>query len=539
MKQILQKFRSIRMRMIMLCMVLLLIPCLIIGLVSYHETKSRLTDSGKMQLKNDVQLVLEMIEALDIQVKSGKVSLEEAQEQVKQQILGKKDANGHRPINRKIDLGQYGYIFIYDQKGNALAHPLNEGKNLWDSRSPDGILVQQELVKQAIGGGGFTSFEWELPNDPNETAPKITYSNLDPNWGWVVCAGTYLSDFNKGADGIFYILVVTLLGASIIGSIITFLYAGRLTKPIELMVTHVQQIADGDLREDLPIRTKDEVGQLASSLNHMVGQFRQLIGGIIQSSMNVAAASQQISASTEEIAGGSSEQARASQTITDLFKELNIAIYNVARNAEKAAELANDTARTAQAGGQEVAVSIEGMNKIKEQMGLLEQDSNKIGEIIEVIDDISDQTNLLALNAAIEAARAGEQGRGFAVVADEVRKLAERSGEATKQITRIIKGMQNNTKVSVSSVADGVEKSLQTGKAFEKIISMVNESADKVSEIAAAGEQQSAQTEEVLRSIESIAAASGEAAAAAEQTASTSQSLAQLAEEFEPFRVPI
>lgn len=172
------------------------------------------------------------------------------------------------------------------------------------------------------------------------------------------------------------------------------------------------------------------------------------------------------------------------------------------------------------------------MTRVNEQMSKLEEDSNKIGEIIEVIDDIAEQTNLLALNAAIEAARAGDQGRGFAVVADEVRKLAERSGEATKQITKIIKGMQDNTAQSVKAVEDGVVASQKTGEAFEHIMAMVNETAHKVTEIAAASEQQAAQSSEVLGSIESISAATEEAAASSEETASTAQSLAQLAEEL-------
>ena len=123
------------------------------------------------------------------------------------------------------------------------------------------------------------------------------------------------------------------------------------------------------------------------------------------------------------------------------------------------------------------------------KMAKLEEDSRKIGDIIEVIDDIAEQTNLLALNAAIEAARAGEQGRGFAVVADEVRKLAERSGEATKEITTIIKVMQENTRQSVQAVSDSVEQSSKTGQAFDQIIEMVNNSSQKVNEIAAACER--------------------------------------------------
>jgi methyl-accepting chemotaxis protein len=525
-------FRSIRMKLITLCLLLLLVPSLIIGMIAYQQSKNGLDQSGQVQLKNNVRFTLAMIEALDQQVKSGKISLEAAQESVKEQILSKKNAEGKRQISKRFDMGQYGYLFVYDIKGNSLASPLSEGKNDWGLKSPDGTMVIQELVKKGLNGGGYTSYIWKLPTDATKTASKITYSEQDPHWGWVVSAGTFMSDFNKGATGIYNTLVIILIVALVIGGIIIFLFSGRITKPMEAIAEHVKRIANGDMSQDIKIRSKDEVGQLAESVNDMLARLRQLIGGILQTSFSVASASEQISASTEQIASGSTTQAGNAQSIIELFKELSSAINNVAKTAEKAAELSNQTTKTAIEGGKVVAVSVEGMNKINEQMGRLEQDSNKIGEIIEVIDDIAEQTNLLALNAAIEAARAGEQGRGFAVVADEVRKLAERSGEATKQITLIIKGMQHNTKESVDSVSDGLEKSIQTGKAFDNIVNMVNETAQKVTEIATASVEQSTQTGEVMHSVESIAATSQESAAASEETAATSQSLAHLAEEL-------
>jgi methyl-accepting chemotaxis protein len=334
-------------------------------------------------------------------------------------------------------------------------------------------------------------------------------------------------------------LLISIIAAGIVALIllggVVFLITNAIVKPITASVAIGENMARGDFTIDVPkkyLQRKDEIGILAQVFQNITKSMRTMIGQVSLNSSQVAAASQQISASAEELASGSNSQAESAQTMNELFKELSSAINSVAKNAEQASELSNKTAGIAMDGGKVIQQSIEGMNQVNQQMSRLEEDSQKIGEIIEVIDDIAEQTNLLALNAAIEAARAGDQGRGFAVVADEVRKLAERSGEATKQITSIIKGMQENTRTSVKAVGEGVESSQKTGIAFESIITMVNESANKVTEIAAASEEQAAQSSEVQASIETISASTEEAAASSEQTASTAQSLAQLAEEL-------
>ncbi|WP_424765601.1 methyl-accepting chemotaxis protein [Paenibacillus sp. sgz302251] len=324
------------------------------------------------------------------------------------------------------------------------------------------------------------------------------------------------------------IIIVSLLFSIAFGYFMSQIIA----RPLNRLVGLLGKVAAGDLRETSDINTRDEIGQLATSINNMVISLRSTVGAIFVSAESVAAASQQISSSTEEIARGSNSQASDAQTMNELFSELSIAISSVAQSAEQAADLSNTTMDIAMEGGKVVRSSIEGMVVVNEQMSRLEEDSNKIGEIIEVIDDIAEQTNLLALNAAIEAARAGEQGRGFAVVADEVRKLAERSSEATKQITSIIKGMQQNTQHSVRAVGEGVAFSKKTGEAFDSIITMVNQSALKVTEIAAASEEQAAQSAEVLISIESISAATQQSAASSEETAATALSLAELAQDL-------
>lgn len=310
------------------------------------------------------------------------------------------------------------------------------------------------------------------------------------------------------------------------------LTARTVSVPLKKVAGLVEKVASGNLTETSDIKTRDEVGLLARSINKMVVNLRATIQHILSAAENLSASAEQVSASTEEMAGASTNQANAAQTMNELFKELSDAIHSVALNTERAAELSNQTTKIAEEGEQVVHSSVEGMNDISSQMSRLEEDSNKIGEIIEVIDDIADQTNLLALNAAIEAARAGEQGRGFAVVADEVRKLAERSSEATKQITAIIKDMQKNTAQSVKAVEDGVAFTEKTGLAFENIIHMVNETGQKVTEIAGASEEQAAQSAEVMRFIENISAATEEATASSEETASTALALADLAEEL-------
>ncbi len=329
------------------------------------------------------------------------------------------------------------------------------------------------------------------------------------------------------------ITIVIVVIAVLLSVLFGYLISQVIAKPLRKVVQLVAKVAEGDLRQTVNHGTKDEIGILSESIDQMVLNLRQLASSIIGHSHNLSAAAEQISSSTEEIASGNTTQASSAQTISELFKELSAAIHSVAHNTEQASSLSEATMKIAGEGNEIIRSSMESMNEVSGKMSRLENDSQRIGEIIEVIEDIADQTNLLALNAAIEAARAGEQGRGFAVVADEVRKLAERSGEATKQITGIIRGMQDNTRLSVKAVEESVDLSKKTGESFRQIANMVNEAGQKVTEIAAASEEQAAQASTVLDSVENISAATEEGAAASQETAATAQSMAHLAEQLQ------
>ena len=170
---------KIRTKLIITTLLLLIVPSLLIGLISYQTSEESLNNFGATRIQNSVYMTVQLIDTLNQEVERGTLSLEEAQEQVKVFILGEMKADGTRPINRNIDLGEHGYILVFDQDGNLLAHPNLEGENLWDSEDVDGKYLAQDIINAALNGGGFTTYHFvALPDDPNTTAPKMMYNYI-------------------------------------------------------------------------------------------------------------------------------------------------------------------------------------------------------------------------------------------------------------------------------------------------------------------------------------------------------------------------
>ena len=537
--------RSIQGKLIIISLALLIIPSLIIGIVSYGKAKNGMEEIGEQVLYNSVESALQIIELANESVEKGDIPLEVAQERVREALLGPKDSEGKRPINYPGDLGEYGYIYVLDDKGTLTTHPTREGDNLWNDQDSSGNYFIREVTEKALAGGGFTVYEFELPGQ-DVLADKIIYSEKDPHWGWIIASGTYMQDFNEGANSLLLVIGVTLVGAIIIGTIVVILVSRHLALPVKKLSMRVREVAQGNLTVEIEhLQRSDEIGQLNEGFNEMVNQLKTLISDVEEAIVEIQSTSANLTAVAEE---------------TDAYgDEIVKAINEVSKGAVKQASDAEDTNRTAI----EFAQHIEGLHdkndlmldasqhmKKSNEEGLVNLDSLKeksqessniiqniqsvfgslivkvreIEGIVETITEISDQTNLLALNASIEAARAGEHGKGFAVVAEEVRKLADQTSVATELVRTTIKGIESETKLVneemqkthaiVHQQNDSVQVTALSFKeiklAVEKIIAIIGDMTEGV-------EYLNSSKNVIMQSIESIAMISEKNAAASEE----------------------
>ncbi|OMP66994.1 methyl-accepting chemotaxis protein [Domibacillus epiphyticus] len=553
------KLHSLKNKLIILCLFILLIPTTIIGISTYGMSKNELEKSGETQLKNNVKMTIGMINLLNEEVEAGNLTLEEAQEKLRQELLSEKNADNERSIKKEYTVGETGYTWAVNENAVSVMNPGNEGQDLTDVQSEDGVMIGEEFVEIGSNGGGFVTYKWEDPST-GKVETKVSYVELDPHWGWIVGSGAYLTEFNQASNKVLYLVSAIGAVSLIAGMILVNYFSNRITKPIKVIGKELNLAAEGDFStEEVIVKTKDEVGQLAKDFNNMTRNMRELISEVKTSSELLAASSQQLTASAEQtsrateeitesvqhIAGGAENTTSSLEESAKSLEEVTFAVGNIAENSNTIAETGSKTAEQAKQGGEFVektALQIEAIDRSVNESGeaikLLDRRSQEIGEISKVITDIANQTNLLALNAAIEAARAGEHGKGFAVVADEVRKLAEQSQQSSTQISELIKEIQVNMSRSndsinqvKSEVKEGLEIVEETEKSFADILRSMEHMGTQIDDMAATAEQMSASAQEVSATVTNITTVSKDASMHSQSVAaSTEEQLASMEE---------
>jgi len=337
---------------------------------------------------------------------------------------------------------------------------------------------------------------------------------------------------SKGADRA-RILSVTLGGVAIIlGLIIAIIITRSITNPLSNLVNVAGVVATGDLTKDITVNSKDETGKLSEAFKIMVNQMREVVREIIEKAAAVSASSQQLNSSAQQTSASANENAATMGEISTTVEQVTSSIQEISAVSEAATEHASKGYKGIAKVTEQMNIITTASDEVSKVIEGLNKKSQEINQIVVLITSIADQTNLLALNAAIEAARAGEQGRGFAVVAEEVRKLAEQSASAAKEIYNLINAIQIESKRAVESMAEGGKQVKagtgivqEVGDNFKEIIGAVQGLTSQIQEVASATEQMSA-------GVQNVAASTEEQTAAMEEVSASAESLSSLAEEL-------
>jgi methyl-accepting chemotaxis protein len=410
-----------------------------------------------------------------------------------------------------------------------------------DAKDASGTYFTKGMLDKR---NGETHYQW-MNTALGETTPREKYVAFRTNeqWQWLIGAGAYTEELSASAIYIRNMVCLVALMASLFTGALLFFLLRSFLAPLKETAEAAERVALGDLNVELKIACSDEIGLTRKAFNDVTHSFRTTITQISDDAEKLFATAGQLSAVAGRMSAGVEQTASQAATVATAGEEMSATSSDIARNCLSAADRARHSGDLAQEGARVVERTVAAMQRIADKVRSsagtvtnLGVRSDQIGEIVGTIEDIADQTNLLALNAAIEAARAGEQGRGFAVVADEVRALAERTTRATKEIGEMIKTIQKETRGAVAAMEEGVAEvergtgeAAKSGEALDAILRQAAEVTDQIGQIAVAAEEQTSTTGEIAGNIGRINEVITESATGARDSAALANDLAMMA----------
>jgi methyl-accepting chemotaxis protein len=434
-------------------------------LIFLVSLKNDLFEEKKTRTRNVVETAYEVIQFYYNSAKDGKISEEEAQQKSKDMV-------------RSLRYEGNEYFWINDMKAFMVAHPYFEleGKDQSELKDVKGKkIVIAFIEKVRAQKSGFVEYSWRKPGAEKDT-PKITYVKGFEPWGWVVGSGVYTDDIDKIFINKALKLALVMVVLTFVVISVSWLIARTITQPLSVMRKSLQLVAEGDLRinnaeEEIQAKGTDEISQLLSALNHMTRNLDSLIGQVQISGIQVTSSTTEIAASARQLESTVAEQAASIREVTAITNKISGTSEDLMQTMSGVSETASETAGMAEEGRDSLnrmqssmRAFIEATGYISSKLGIINEKANKISGVVTTINKISDQTNLLSLNAAIEAEKAGEYGKGFSVVAREITRLSDQTAIATKDIEYMVKEMQSSVSSGVMEMdkfAEGVRRNVE------------------------------------------------------------------------------
>lgn len=426
-----------------------------------------------------------------------------------------------------------GYFFAYDSQGVNTLHaikPSLEGKNLYDLKDENGVAVIAGLIDASQKGDGFLYFSWHKPTIDAQ-APKLGYAEYLSKWDWVLGTGVYIDDIDQQVamhrelktqelkEHTLSAVLISVVGL-IITSVLTSIVVSKGIQPLQHVAASLKDVAagGGDLTARLKVESQDEVGEVAAAFNEFMDKLHPLMQDIHRSATTVQTVSQSLNTQTSQASGQMQDHCLETDKVVTAVTQMSMTAKEVSSNTNATAQAIEDANSQVTEAQREVEQAIEGITELvreidstSDAISELSLQTEKITKVLDVIGEIAEQTNLLALNAAIEAARAGEQGRGFAVVADEVRSLASRTQNSTHEIGDMLKQLQNGVSRAVSTMSVSQKRGVKTAEEsalIQQSLSGVHHSIGTIRDMgiqtASAAEEQSAVAEDINQNLVAI-----------------------------------